>query len=49
MAGTSRVLGRYHIQSDNFADLELGRNIAKETWGEAKKWRIDYFKKVTLE
>ena len=32
MAGISRVLGGYHIQSDNLAGLELGRNVAKEAW-----------------
>ena len=32
MAGLSRVLGGYHIQADNVAGLELGRNVAKETW-----------------
>lgn len=32
MAGISRVLGGYHIQSDNVAGLELGRNVAKEVW-----------------
>ena len=32
MAGISRVLGGYHIQSDNIAGLELGRNIAREGW-----------------
>jgi hypothetical protein len=32
MAGLSRVLGGYHIQSDNVAGLELGRNVAKEVW-----------------
>ena len=32
MAGLSRVLGGYHIQADNLAGLELGRNVAKETW-----------------
>lgn len=32
MAGFSRVLGGYHIQSDNIAGLELGRNVAKEAW-----------------
>ncbi len=32
MAGISRVLGGYHIQSDNLAGLELGRNVAKEDW-----------------
>lgn len=32
MAGISRVLGGYHIQADNVAGLELGRDIAKEVW-----------------
>lgn len=32
MAGMSRVLGGYHIQSDNVAGLELGRDVAKEVW-----------------
>lgn len=32
MAGMSRVLGGYHIQADNVAGLELGRNVAKESW-----------------
>ena len=32
MAGISRVLGGYHIQSDNIAGLELGRNVAHEAW-----------------
>ncbi len=32
MAGISRVLGGYHIQSDNVAGLELGRNVAREAW-----------------
>lgn len=32
MAGISRVLGGYHIQSDNVAGLELGRNVAHEVW-----------------
>jgi len=32
MAGISRVLGGYHIQSDNVAGLELGRKVAKEAW-----------------
>lgn len=32
MAGISRVLGGYHIQSDNIAGLELGRNVAREAW-----------------
>ena len=33
MAGTSRVLGGYHIQADNIAGLKLGRDVAKEAWG----------------
>jgi len=33
MAGYSRVLGGYYIQSDNLAGLELGRNVANEMWG----------------
>jgi len=37
MAGLSRVLGGYHIQADNVAGLELGRNVAKEAWGFYKK------------
>lgn len=32
MAGISRVLGGYHIQADNLAGLELGRNVAHEVW-----------------
>lgn len=32
MAGWSRVLGGYHIQSDNIAGLELGRNVAHEAY-----------------
>ena len=32
MAGISRVLGGYHIQADNVAGLELGRDVARETW-----------------
>ena len=37
MAGISRVLGGYHIQSDNVAGLELGRNVAREVWKFYKK------------
>ncbi|MBK8506026.1 MAG: vanadium-dependent haloperoxidase [Saprospiraceae bacterium] len=32
MAGISRVMGGYHIQADNIAGLELGRNVANEAW-----------------
>lgn len=37
MAGISRVMGGYHIQADNIAGLELGRNVAKEAWKFYKK------------
>lgn len=37
MAGVSRVLGGYHIQADNVAGLELGRNVAHEAWKFYKK------------
>tara|TARA_R110000744_G_scaffold372398_1_gene484002 strand:+ start:141 stop:293 length:153 start_codon:yes stop_codon:yes gene_type:complete len=50
MAGTSLSLGRYHIQSDNIDNLDLGRNIAKEVWRIYKKyWRINYFLNAILE
>ena len=32
MAGISRVLGGYHIQSDNIEGLKLGRNVAAAVW-----------------
>lgn len=32
MAGISRVLGGYHIQSDNVAGLKLGRDVAHEVF-----------------
>lgn len=32
MAGLSRVLGGYHIQSDNVAGLQLGRDVAGAVW-----------------
>jgi hypothetical protein len=32
MAGISRVLGGYHIQADNVAGLELGRDVAVAAW-----------------
>ncbi len=34
MAGLSRVLGGYHIQSDNVAGLTLGRKVAGKVWSE---------------
>ena len=32
MAGISRVMGGYHIQSDNIAGLKLGRDVAGHLW-----------------
>lgn len=32
LAGKSRVLGGYHIQSDNTEGLKLGRNVATMVW-----------------
>lgn len=32
MAGISRVMGGYHIQADNVAGLQLGRDVAHEVW-----------------
>ncbi len=32
MAGISRVMGGYHIQSDNLAALKLGRTVAEYSW-----------------
>ena len=32
MAGISRVMGGYHIQSDNTEGLKLGRNVAHAEW-----------------
>jgi hypothetical protein len=32
MAGQSRVMGGYHIQADNIAGLELGRDVAHKAW-----------------
>lgn len=32
MAGFSRVLGGYHIQSDNIEGLRLGRHVANAAW-----------------
>jgi hypothetical protein len=31
-AGISRVLGGYHIQADNTAGLQLGRDVAVAVW-----------------
>jgi hypothetical protein len=32
MAGISRIMGGYHIQSDNLAGLALGRSVATFSW-----------------
>ena len=32
MAGKSRVMGGYHIEADNVAGLELGRDVARHAW-----------------
>jgi hypothetical protein len=32
LAGISRVMGGYHIQSENVQGLKLGRDVAHETW-----------------
>ena len=37
MAGLSRVLGGYHIKSDNLEGLTLGRNVAKAVWEKYRK------------
>ena len=37
MAGLSRVLGGYHIRSDNVEGLTLGRNVAKVVWEKYRK------------
>ena len=37
LAGISRVLGGYHIQADNVAGLQLGRDVAQEVWKFYKK------------
>ncbi|MEZ6062118.1 MAG: vanadium-dependent haloperoxidase [Planctomycetaceae bacterium] len=38
MAGISRVMGGYHIQSDNVAGLKLGRDVANYVWPEIQKY-----------
>ncbi|WP_318310202.1 vanadium-dependent haloperoxidase [Flagellimonas crocea] len=42
MAGISRVLGGYHIQSENIAGLKLGRDVAQEAWKFYKKHIGEY-------
>ena len=37
MAGISRVLGGYHIQADNVAGLELGRDVARAAFDMYKR------------
>ena len=38
MAGISRVLGGYHIQADNVAGLQLGRDVATFIWPEIQRY-----------
>lgn len=38
MAGISRVMGGYHIQADNIAGLQLGRDVARYTWPKYQKY-----------
>lgn len=38
MAGISRVMGGYHIQADNIAGLELGRQVAEYIWPKTKAY-----------
>jgi Domain of unknown function (DUF6851)/VCPO second helical-bundle domain len=38
MAGISRVMGGYHIQSDNVEGLKLGRRVAEYDWPKIKAY-----------
>ncbi len=38
MAGISRVMGGYHIQSDNIHGLELGRKVAEYEWPKMQQY-----------
>ncbi len=38
MAGISRVMGGYHIQSDNVAGLKLGRDVSRFIWPKFQKY-----------
>jgi hypothetical protein len=38
MAGISRVMGGYHIQSDNVHALELGRKVAEYEWPKMQEY-----------
>ncbi|SET56436.1 hypothetical protein SAMN05443639_103371 [Stigmatella erecta] len=38
LAGISRVMGGYHIQADNIAGLELGRDVADFLWPRARAY-----------
>ena len=38
MAGISRVMGGYHIQADNVAGLQLGRDVATFIWPEIQRY-----------
>jgi hypothetical protein len=37
LAGWSRVLGGYHIQTDNLEGLKLGRNVAVVSWAKSQR------------
>jgi hypothetical protein len=38
MAGISRVMGGYHIQTDNVEGLKLGRRVAEYDWPKIKAY-----------
>ncbi len=38
MAGISRVMGGYHIQADNVAGLQLGRDVTHYTWPKFQRY-----------
>jgi hypothetical protein len=38
MAGMSRVMGGYHIQTDNIEGLKLGRSVAQFSWPKYKAY-----------
>jgi hypothetical protein len=38
MAGISRVMGGYHIQTDNIEGLKLGRKVAADLWPKLKAY-----------
>src|SRR5262249_33230315 len=38
MAGLSRIMGGYHIQTDNVEGLKLGRKVAVYTWPKMQEY-----------